>query len=157
MVNALAPTSNATLMDADARALLSTAGDIGDPLKAILALPGISFAGGDFDDPVIRGAGPRDNLYYVDGIPLSNLFHDLSDSIVSDLVIRSFDLYSGVAPAELGSAVGGIVNLRLREPSNQRRFVMDLGQIKSGVFVEGALTDSISSYLSVRELSLIHI
>jgi len=68
-----------TEMSSDAKALLSIAGDIGDPLKAILALPSITFGGGDFDAPVIRGGGPSDNLYIVDGIMISNLFHELGE------------------------------------------------------------------------------
>lgn len=145
-------TESRTEMSSDAKALLTIAGDIGDPLKAILALPSITFAGSDFDAPVIRGAGPSDNLYVVDGIEISNLFHELSESVIPDILIHSFDLHSGVAPVKYGTGIGGVIDLSLRDPQSERStLVVDLGQIKSGVLFEGPISKNTAGYISYRE------
>lgn len=138
-----------TEMAPDAAALLSVAGELGDPLKAILVLPSITFAGGDFEAPVIRGGGPEDNLYFVDDIPVTHVLHELSDSIISDRVIRTFDLHAGAAPAQFG--VGGVVTIGLRDPREERRIAVDLSQFRSGFMVEGPVAGNVSGYIHFRE------
>lgn len=134
----------------DAKALLATPGDINDPLKALLSLPGVTFAGGDMEEPIIRGAGPRDNLYLIDNIPVNNVFHELSDSIVSPNVIRTFDLYAGAMPAGYSQATGGVIDIGLRDPGDDREFRLDLSQLKSGIMFETPLGDRASAYVSYR-------
>lgn len=136
----------------DAAALLSTAGDLGDPLKAILALPSITFGGGDFEDPVIRGGGPTDNLFYVDGIPMSNILHQYTDSVISDRVVRTFDLHSSAPPVQFRPGSGGVVDIGLRAPRRDRWHTgLDIGQFKSGVLLEGPLSENVGAYVSFRE------
>ncbi|MEM9495408.1 MAG: TonB-dependent receptor [Pseudomonadota bacterium] len=135
----------------DAASLLATPGDINDPLKALQSLPGVTFGGGDLDDPVIRGGGPGDNLFIVDGAPVENLFHELSDSIISPNVIRTFDLQSTAFSAEYGDAVGGVIDIGLRDPhATERRLAVDLSQFKSGALIETPLSDTISVYGAYR-------
>lgn len=141
----------------DAEALLHTAGDGSDPLKALLALPGITFGAGDLDRPVIRGAGPTDNLYLVDGIALPEVYHELSDSIVSANVLRSFDLHSAALPLQYGEAVGGVVDISLRDPLREGTHVgINLSQLKSGAIVETAITPDVAAYASYR-INLAHL
>jgi len=135
----------------DAASLLATAGDVNDPLKALLSLPGISFGGGDLDQPVIRGGGPSDNLFLIDGMPVDNVFHELSDSIVSPNVIRTFDLHSAAFSPEYGNASGGVIDIGLRDPNPDERYLkVDLSQLKSGVLIETPVTDSVAGYASYR-------
>jgi len=141
-----------TIIAPDARALLNTAGEVNDPLKAILAFPSVSFAGGDFEAPVIRGGGPEDNLFLVDNIPIRSILHELSDSIISDRVLHTFDIFASVPPSQFGSGTGGVVDIRLRDPLvKEKTALLDLGQFKSGFLVEGQFSDSLSGYLSFRE------
>ncbi|MEM8696880.1 MAG: TonB-dependent receptor [Pseudomonadota bacterium] len=140
-----------TLIAPDAASLLATAGDVNDPIKALLALPGITFAGGDLDPPVIRGGGPADNLFLVDGIPVENLFHELSDSIVSPNVVRTFDLHAAAWSPAYGNAVGGVIDIGLRDPSaDDASLRIDLSQLKSGILVEAPLTGRVSAYAAYR-------
>lgn len=136
----------------DAAALLKTPGELSDPVKAISLLPGVTFAASDFDELVIRGTGPDDNLLLIDNIPFFRILHDLSDTIVSDWAVRTFEVYSGTAPASYGTGLGGVVNIRLRQPVSDRvGGVLDLSQIRSGIFLEGPVSDNLSGYISIRE------
>lgn len=144
-------TDDLTRIAPDAASLLATPGDVNDPLKALLSLPGITFGGGDLDAPVIRGGGPGDNLYLVDGVPVENVFHELSDSILSPNAIRTFDLYSAAYGAAYGNATGGVIDIGLRDPApDNRHLSVDISQLKSGFLVESPITGSLAAYGSYR-------
>ncbi|MEO1318984.1 MAG: hypothetical protein AAFV30_00230 [Pseudomonadota bacterium] len=146
------PRNDPTEIAPDAAAVLSVAGELGDPLKAILVFPGITFGGGDLEPPVIRGGGPGDNQFFVDDIPLANVFHIYTNSIISGDVVRTFDLYTNAAPVRFSGGVGGVVDIGLRDPKRDRlHATLDIGQFISGALIEGPLTDSVSGYVSVRE------
>ncbi len=151
IVTAHKPVDDPTMIASDAASLLATPGDINDPLKALLSLPGITFGGGDLDDPIIRGGGPGDNLFLIDGVPVENVFHELSDSIISPNVIRTFDLHAAAFPPEYGNATGGVIDIGLRDPSaTDRRLNIDLSQLKSGLLFETPITDTIAVYGAYR-------
>jgi len=142
---------DSSLISPDAESLLSIAGDVNDPLKAILSLPGITFGGSDLDEPIIRGGSPKDNLFLIDGIPVKNVFHELSDSIISPNVIKTFDLYSAAFSPQYGGATGGVINIGLRDPSeSQISEKLDLSQLKSGFLYETPLTDNLAAYVTYR-------
>lgn len=136
----------------DAAELLKTPGELADPVKAISLLPSVTFAANDFEELVIRGSGPDDNLLLIDNIPFYQILHDLSDTIVSDWAVRTFEVHTGTAPATYGTGLGGVVNIRLRQPkSDDVSGVLDLSQLRSGVFFEGPIGDNVSGYISIRE------
>ncbi len=136
----------------DAAELLKTPGELADPVKAISLLPSVTFAANDFEELVIRGTGPNDNLLLIDNIPFYQILHDLSDTIVSDWAVRTFEVHTGTAPAEYGTGLGGVVNIRLRQPkSDEVSGVVDLSQLRSGLFLEGPIGNNVSGYISIRE------
>ena len=136
----------------DAAELLKTPGELADPVKAISLLPSVTFAANDFEELVIRGTGPNDNLLLIDNIPFYQILHDLSDTIVSDWAVRTFEVHTGTAPASYGTGLGGVVNIRLRQPkSDEVSGVIDLSQLRSGLFLEGPIGNNVSGYISIRE------
>lgn len=151
IVTSQSPFDDVTAIAPDAASLIATPGDINDPLKALQSLPGITFSGNDLDRPVIRGSGPGDNLFLVDGVPVENVFHELSDSIISPNVVRTFDLHGTAFGPQYGNAVGGVIDISLRDPHPQnRRLNIDLSQLKSGFLFETPVTDKISVYGAYR-------
>lgn len=151
IVTARSPDADPTAIAPDAASLLATPGDVNDPLKALLSLPGVTFGGGDLDEPVVRGGGPRDNLYLVDGAPIDHAFHELSDSIISPNVVRTFDLHSAAFPPSYGDATGGVIDIGLRDPrADDAQLKIDLSQLKSGVLVEGPVAGGVSAYAAYR-------
>jgi len=151
IVTSKSVTLDPTLIAPDAASLIATPGDVNDPLKALLSLPGITFGGSDLDSPIIRGGGLGDNLFLIDGVPVENVFHELSDSIVSPNVIRTFDLEAAAYSPEYGGATGGVIDIGLRDPSaTERRINIDLSQLKSGFLVETPITENVSVYGAYR-------
>ncbi len=86
----------------DREALNSAAGSGGDVLRALDGLPGV-FSDGEFSSFNVRGAGPRDNLILVDGIPFDKLVH-FSESFGEPDEVDGGGRYSVFAPYVIGSA-----------------------------------------------------
>src|SRR5690606_23125815 len=86
----------------DREELRSAAGSGGDVLRALDGLPGV-FSDGEFSSFNVRGAGPRDNLILVDGIPFDKLVH-FSESFGEADEVDGGGRYSVFAPNVIGSA-----------------------------------------------------
>lgn len=86
----------------DREELRSAAGSGGDVLRALDGLPGV-FSDGEFSSFNVRGAGPRDNLILVDGIPFDKVVH-FSESFGEADEVDGGGRYSVFAPNLIGSA-----------------------------------------------------
>ena len=138
-----------TLIESETERLLNVAGAALDPLQAIFALPGVTFS---IDgEPVIRGSAPQDNAYYIDLIPARDLFHTFGNSIFNEHLIRSFELYPAAFSSEFSNATGGVIDVRLRNPRNQRFTTTINGSfLIAGVLIESRITENQAFYLSYR-------
>ncbi len=144
---------NFSLIEEKTQRLLSVPGASTDPLKAVYALPGVTFSGGwQTHDPIIRGSAPKDNSYYIDGIPANYIFHVFGTSIFEKSSIRSFDLYGSGFTGFYNDAIGGIIDVKLREPKHQDFSTIVLWSfIKASVFVEAEVSENSAFYASYRK------
>lgn len=144
-----------TIITENAQKLVDVPGALGDPLSAVFSLPGV--VSGDGGEPSVRGSSPADNLYLVDFLPADYIFHDFSSSIFSEYILQDFQLYSaGFGPAYSG-VTGAAFGITLREPSHQDfGGTLDLSLLRSGIFIESALTKNTAFYVSARK-SFIHL
>lgn len=138
--------------------LLNVAGIDHDPLGAVFSMPGVVYAGGDEGgEPAIRGSSPEDNAFYIDDMPVGYIFHLFGDSIFNENVVRDFSLHPAAFDSTYGNATGGVFDVKLRDPRNQDFAVTaDFSLLKTGVMVEGGVTDDQAFYFSYRR-SLIHL
>jgi len=139
-------------MTEETQELLNIAGISGDPLSAVYSMPGIVYAGGDSGgEPAVRGSSPDDNAFYVDDMPVGYLFHLFGDSIFNENLIRDFQLHPAAFGSEYGNATGGVFDVQLRDPRHQDILTtIDLSMLRSGVMVEGSVTEDQAFYLSYR-------
>ncbi|MDH5543099.1 MAG: TonB-dependent receptor [Nitrospinota bacterium] len=134
------------------RTLERVPGTSGDPLKAIQALPGISSGNDASGSPAIRGSSPQDNLYYVDFLPVSYLFHmgGLVSVFNADLV-DDFNLFASAFGPEYGDGLGAVIDVKLREPRKDRFGTkLQMSLFESDVVVEGPVKENQSFLLSAR-------
>lgn len=138
--------------------LLSIAGLDNDPLNSVFSMPGVVYAGGDDGgEPAIRGSSPDDNAFYIDDMPVGYIFHLFGDSIFNENVIRDFSLHPAAFGSQYGNATGGVFDVQLRDPKNQEiTTIVDASLLKTGVMVEGGITEDQAFYASYRR-SLIHL
>ena len=141
-----------TEMTEETELLLNVAGIGGDPLSAVYSMPGIVYAGGDAGgEPAVRGSSPEDNAFYIDDMPVGYIFHLFGDSIFNENLIRDFQLHPAAFGSEYGNATGGIFDVQLRDPRHQDiTTIVDLSMLRSGIMLEGEVTEDQAFYFSYR-------
>ena len=117
-------------------------GSQGDPLKAVLNLPGAarpSFGGGQL---ILRGSSPGDSAAFVDGLQVPQLYHFGGlRSTFAPRFLESLEFVPGNFAADFGRLTGGIVNARVRDPATDMlRGEADFNLYDAGVALEGPLS-----------------
>ncbi len=122
------PAREVTKRTLEQRELSRIPGTGGDALRAITYLPGVARPPGLAGLLIVRGSAPQDTTVYVDGTPIPIIYHfgGLSSVIPTEMVER-LDFYPGNFSSQYGRAMGGIVDVGLREPKSDRLHLM--GQI----------------------------
>lgn len=127
-------------------------GTNGDALKVIQNLPGVArvpFGGGAL---IVRGSNPRDSGAMINRhwIPLAFHFGGLRSVFPSEL-LESIDFYPGNFGAEFGRFSGGIVDVRVRRPKDDRiHGRVEADTFDAGLLIEGPLTENSSFALAGR-------
>lgn len=126
------------------------AGSSGDPLRALQTMPGVATVSGT-SAPAVRGSGPADNAYYVDGLPIGRIFHYGSLSVFNADLIEDFNLYSAAFSPHYGDVTGAVIDVALRAPRKDRLGgKVDINMMGANFLVEGPRTDDQSFYFAAR-------
>lgn len=126
-------------------------GALGDPLRAIEALPGVTPTLSGVPYFFVRGAPPGDVGYFFDGIRLPALFHALGGpSVVHPGLIESVELYPGPVPVQYGGVAAGAVVARAVEPSPEARGEVALRAIDSSALLDTPLGSATNLTLAGR-------
>ncbi|CAM4254122.1 TonB-dependent receptor plug domain-containing protein [Pseudoalteromonas byunsanensis] len=135
--------------------LVEMPGAMGDPLRAVYALPGVVAAGGSMGEPAVRGSSPSDNIFEVDFMPAGYIFHDFGSSIFNRHIIQDFQLYSAGYGAAYSNATGAVFDVNLRNPKYQPlTTTLDFTMFNAGIFLEGQTTENTAFYVSARKSTL---
>lgn len=114
-------------------------GSSGDPLKVIQSLPGVVSAAEGTGVVYIRGSEPNQNITWVDRTPIGYLYHfgGLYSTINSGLV-ADFNVFLAGFPVEYGDAMGGAIDINLRDPRTDRLHQQySIGTFESSFLLEG--------------------
>src|SRR6266568_1970877 len=125
-------------------------GTQGDTLKVIQNLPGVARSPFGIGLLVVRGSEPNESPVFVDGVPIPQLFHfgGLTSVLNAD-VVDSLDFYPGNYASRYGRGLGGVVELRTREPKREWHGAAQLDLYDGRVEVEGPVGPG-SMYAAVR-------
>ncbi|MFT7411138.1 MAG: hypothetical protein ACI9EX_001749 [Oleispira sp.] len=148
---------DAPLTEISTKKLLRIPGAGNDPLRAIEALPGVTFTTGRRSEPAVRGSSPDDNRYIIDFMPVRNIFHFDGSSLLNDNVIEDFKLEAAAFDAQYNDATGAVIEANSRAPyTDRKQAVIDVSLLKAGILLETPISENSAVYLSVRQ-SLIHL
>lgn len=116
------------------------AGARNDPVLAIGNTAGVKAAGLS-GAPAVRGGGPADNRYLIDGIEIGNPYHFGGlVSVFNAGTISRVDLYSGALPARYGNALSAVIDIETRQPRADRLHgQVDANLLYSEAMLEGPL------------------
>ena len=124
----------------------------GDALKVVQILPGVARGFAGTGQPIIRGSSPTDTKVYLEGQLLPQLFHfgGLFSVINSDL-IETVDYWPGGFSTRYGQAVGGLIDVKLRDIQLDRwHFIVESNIYHVSAFAEGPITEDTGLALAFR-------
>ena len=128
-----------------------------DVIKTLQLLPGVKGGTEGSSGMYVRGGGPDQNLFLLDGIPLYNVNHMFGFFSAFDAnAIKNVTLYKGDFPARFGGRLSSVVDVHLKDGDNSKiHGEASIGLISSKLFLEGPLFSKNTTFaLSARRTYL---
>lgn len=116
IVEGIAPTApGETRVDAKTARIVPGGGDAA---KVVQSLPAVARPPTGSSEIVVWGAAPRDTRVFVDGVPVSALYHVGGyRSIVGNDLIGDLRLVPAAFGPDRGRAIGGVIDIALADPT----------------------------------------
>ncbi|WP_245590605.1 TonB-dependent receptor [Adhaeribacter aquaticus] len=120
-----------------------------DIIKSLQLKPGVQSGGEGSAGLYVRGGGPDQNLFLLDGATIYNASHLFGFfSVFNSDAVRSVDLYKGGFPAQFGGRLSSVVDVSLKEGNTQKYSASGgVGLIASRLTLEGPIKKGKSSFI----------
>ena len=131
-----------------------------DISKVVQNYPGVTFSPiGYRNDLIVRGGGPSENRFYLDGVEIPNINHFSTQGasggpvgLIDADLIRSVKFYSGAFPADKGNALSSVLDFSLRDGDMERNSLKaTLGASEVSLSSNGHIGNKTSYLVSVRQ------
>ena len=131
-----------------------------DVSRIVRSYPGVSFSPvGYRNDLIVRGGGPSENKFFMDGIEIPNINHFATQgatggpvSIVNADLVQEISFYTGAFPADRAGALSSVLDFRLRDGNPEKHtFKATLGASEVGVSGNGPLGGKTTYLFSLRQ------
>ena len=150
-----APTSVQLLSNEELR---RTPGGLLDVSRTLLSLPGVLGGVDNRNDLLVRGGGPSENAYYLDGIRIPQINHFATQGasggalgLVNVDFIRETEFYTGAFPVKYGDALSSVLSIENRPGSPDGvRGDFTLGATEAAITLDGPAGESTNWLFSVR-------
>ena len=112
-----------------------------DLVKALQLLPGVQSGSEGSTGMYVRGGGPDENLFLLDGIPVYNVNHMAGFfSVFNPDAIKNVTLYKGSFPARFGGRLSSVIDVRMNDGNDKKiHGNVSVGIISSKINVEGPI------------------
>jgi len=129
-----------------------------DISKVIQSYAGVLSSPSFRNDIIIRGGGPSENRFYLDGVEVPNINHFATQGasggavgILNADLIREVNYYSGAFPSDRGNALSGVFEFaQVDGNADKLRFKGSLGASEVSATVDGPLSEKTSFIVSAR-------
>jgi outer membrane receptor for ferrienterochelin and colicin len=129
-----------------------------DISKVIQALPGVASSVSFRNDIIVRGGGPAENRFLIDGMEIPNLNHFATQGasggpagIINTDFLREVDFYSGAFPASRGNSLSSVIDMKLIDGNPDRMvYRATLGASEMAVSANGPVSSKTNVLVSVR-------
>lgn len=120
-----------------------------DILKTLQLMPGIKSGTEGSSGIYVRGGGPDQNLFLLDGVPVYNINHLFGFfSVFNSDAIQSISVLKGGFPARYGGRLSSVVDIRMKEGNTKKiQGSGSVGLISSRLSLEGPLIKNRSSFI----------
>ncbi|HAQ19330.1 MAG TPA: TonB-dependent receptor [Prolixibacteraceae bacterium] len=129
-----------------------------DISKVIQSYAGVLSSPSFRNDIIIRGGGPSESRFYLDGVEVPNINHFATQGasggavgILNADLIREVNYYSGAFPSNRGNALSGVFEFaQVDGNSDKLKFKGSLGASEVSATVDGPLSDKTTFIVSAR-------
>lgn len=129
-----------------------------DISKVIQSFPGVASTPAFRNDIIIRGGGPSESVFYLDGIEVPNINHFATQGasggpvgIINADFIREVRYYSGAFPSNRGDALSGVLEFTQVDGNSEKlKFRGSLGASEVSATLEGPVGDKTTFIVSAR-------
>jgi len=136
-----------------------SAGANRDVSKLVQTLPGVGATDPNRNDLIVRGGGPSENVFYLDGIeiPVINHFATQGASgggvgMINPDFVREINFYTGAFPASRTNALSSVMEIKQRDGNTDRMHVKaSVGASDAALTIEGPLGRKSSIIVSARQ------
>ena len=131
-----------------------------DIARIVRSYPGVSYSPiGYRNDLIVRGGGPSENAFYIDGVEIPNINHFATQgasggpvSILNSDLIREISFYTGSFPAHRGGALSSVMDITLKDGNPEKQaFKATIGASEVGVSASGHIGERTTYIASVRQ------
>jgi hypothetical protein len=129
-----------------------------DISKVIQSFAGVLSSPSFRNDIIIRGGGPSESRFYLDGVEVPNINHFATQGasggavgILNADLIREVNYYSGAFPSNRGNALSGVFEFgQVDGNADKLKFKGSLGASEVSATVDGPLSDKTTFIVSAR-------
>jgi len=129
-----------------------------DISKVLQSFPGVGGTVSFRNDLIIRGGGPSENRFYLDGIEIPNLNHFSTQGasggavgIINVDFIRQVQYYSGAFPANRGNTLSSVFEFNQFDGNKEKvNFKGSVGATDLALALDGPLSDNTTFIVSAR-------
>lgn len=131
-----------------------------DVARIVRSYPGVSYSPiGYRNDLIVRGGGPSENVFFIDGIEIPNINHFATQgasggpvSILNSDLIREISFYTGSFPSNRGGALSSVMDITLKDGNSEKQaFKATVGASEVGVSASGHIGSKTTYIASVRQ------
>ena len=130
-----------------------------DISKVVQTLPGVGATDPNRNDLIVRGGGPSENVFYLDGveIPIINHFATQGSSggvvgVINPDFVQEISFYTGAFPANRTNALSSVMEIRQKDGSQDRIHTkLSIGASDAAVTIDGPINDKSTFIVSARQ------
>ncbi|BDS12925.1 TonB-dependent receptor [Aureispira anguillae] len=130
------------------KSLPSMLGEV-DVIKAMQLLPGVQSGSEGASGLFVRGGGPDQNLFLIDGAPVYNANHLFGFvSIFDSKIVKKATIIKGGFPARYGGRLSSVLDIHTRTGDMQKfHGEVSIGLLSAGASIEGPIWKGKTSFL----------
>ena len=129
-----------------------------DISKVIQSFPGVASTPAQRNDVIVRGGGPSENTFYLDGVEIPNINHFATQGasggpvgIINADFLREVNLYTGAFPANKGNALSSVIDLYQVDGNKEKlNFRGSVGASDLALTLDGPLGENTTFIASYR-------
>lgn len=129
-----------------------------DVSKVIQSLPGVGSGVSFRNDVIVRGGGPNENTFILDGVEIPTINHFATQGasggpvgIINVDFVREINFYSGAFPANLGNSLSSVIEMRQIDANPDKfKFKGSVGSSDLALTLNGPVSPNTGIIFSAR-------